>query len=85
MIVEKAYLEMYPEAKTGDYNFFLNYSGKFNFYNANARKIGNTVVFNLSKEWEKINEDIKTETLEAMRSGKSFKPVTKIITKYRKK
>lgn len=32
-----------------------------------------------------IDEDIKAETLDAMRTGKAFPPVTKIITKYKKK
>jgi len=32
-----------------------------------------------------IDEDIKRETLEAMRTGKSFQPVTRVITKYKRK
>ena len=59
MIIERAYLEMYPEARLGDYDFSLKYSAKFNDYNANVRKLGKNVQFCLSRKWRKISDDIK--------------------------
>ena len=59
MIVEKAYLDMYPDKELGRYRFSLNYSGKFKGYNANVKKTYNNIQFNLSKEWRKIGEEVK--------------------------
>jgi hypothetical protein len=66
MIVDRAYLEMYPEAKLGNYRFSLKYSGKFNRYNANVKKIGKHLEFNLSKEWENIDDDVKLGLLQSL-------------------
>ncbi len=77
MIVEKAYLEMYPDAKLGEYDFSLKYSGKFNDYNANVKRLGNRVEFNLSKKFKKINDDVKIGLIQAL-LNKIFK--TKVHT-----
>ncbi|MBR9699479.1 M48 family metallopeptidase [Candidatus Woesearchaeota archaeon] len=59
MIVEKAYLELYPKGKLGDYSFSIAYSGKFSDYNANVSRKGKVIRFNLSRKWEEINDDVK--------------------------
>jgi predicted metal-dependent hydrolase len=59
MLVEKSYLEMYTDSKLGDYNFFLNYSGRFKGYNANVKRRRKEIIFNLSKNWKEINDDVK--------------------------
>jgi predicted metal-dependent hydrolase len=66
MIAEKAYLELYPDAKIGDYNFSLKYSDRFNHYNANIRKRGKIIILNLSKRWETIGEDVKIGLIQVL-------------------
>jgi len=77
MIVETAYLEMYPDSKLGDYLFSISYSAKFKGYNANVKKRGNNVSFFLSKKWKEINDDVKKGLIQSL-MNKLFK--TKIIT-----
>lgn len=77
MIVEKAYLELYPEAKLGEYDFSLKYSDKFNDYNANIRRVGRKISFHLSKKWRNIGDDVKIGLIQCL-LNKIFK--TKIIT-----
>jgi len=59
MIVEKAYLGMYPEGKLGKYDFSIKYSGRFNSYNGNVSRRGRAIQFNLSKEWKNIGEEVQ--------------------------
>jgi hypothetical protein len=59
MIVEEAYLEMYPDKVLGEYDFSLMYSRKFNDYNANVKRRGRQIEFNLSEKWRRINDDVK--------------------------
>jgi predicted SprT family Zn-dependent metalloprotease len=66
MIVEKAYLELYPDSELGKYKFSIKYSGRFNRYNANVQRKGNDIQFNLSKEWKKINEDVKIGLIQSL-------------------
>ena len=77
MIVEKAYLELYPDKQLGEYDFSINYSGKFNDYNANVKRRGRNVEFNLSSKWKKINDDVKTGLIQSL-LNKIFR--TKITT-----
>ena len=57
-IVEEAFTELYPEKKPS-YYMMLKYSRKFRPYNANVRLYGNNLVFNLSREWKKISNEIQ--------------------------
>jgi predicted metal-dependent hydrolase len=66
MIAQKAYLELYPDAKLGDYEFDLYYSGKFNDYNANIKIRGRHFRINLSSKWRNINEDIKIGLIQVL-------------------
>lgn len=77
MIVEKAYLDMYPDAKLREYDFSLKYSGKFNDYNANVKRTGKRIEFNLSNKWKPINDDVKVGLIQGL-FNKIFK--TKINT-----
>lgn len=66
MIVEKAYLELYPDRELGEYNFSVKYSGKFNDYNANVRRKGNYIEVNLSDKWRYINDDVKVGLVQVL-------------------
>ena len=77
MIVEQAYLELYPEAKLGEYSFSLSYSNKFNKYNGNVMRRGKEIHFKFSKQWERINDDVKIGLIQLL-MNKIFK--TKIRT-----
>ncbi len=77
MIVERAYLELYPDAKLGKFDFSLNYSGKFSDYNANIKRRGKTIEVSLSRAWERINDDVKIGLIQHL-MNKLFK--TKIET-----
>jgi len=57
-IAEESFRRMYPD-KTADYNFELKYTAKFKPYNANVRKRNNNLIFNLSRSWEGISQDIQ--------------------------
>ncbi len=49
---------MYPD-KELEYDIRLKYSGKFKSYNANVRRSGNSLEFNLSKKWKNISKEIQ--------------------------
>ncbi|MBS3136434.1 hypothetical protein J4401_05750 [Candidatus Woesearchaeota archaeon] len=66
MLAERAYLELYPEARLGEYSFSLEYSGKFSGYNANIRKKPGKIHFSLSRKWERIDEDIKIGIMQTL-------------------
>lgn len=59
MIIEKAFLELYPEERLGKYDFSLKYSEQLSSYNGNVRRRGNHIHFHLSKKWKTIDEDIQ--------------------------
>jgi hypothetical protein len=54
---ETAYSRLYP-GKNFEYTASINFSRKFKPYNANVRMRGRNMEFNLSKEWDKVNEEI---------------------------
>ena len=57
-LIKEAFNEIYPD-KELKYYVSLNYSGKFSPYNANVRLKGNCLIFNLSRDWKKISEEIQ--------------------------
>jgi len=57
-LAEEAFQQLYPE-KEPNHNFLLKYSAKFKPYNANIRRIGNRLEFNLSRKWLKISKEIQ--------------------------
>ncbi len=64
-IVEKAFKELYPE-KDFNLNSDIKYSGRFNGFNANVRYNSQKVVFNLSKNWRGVSEEIKIGLLQEL-------------------
>ena len=77
MIVERAFLELYPEKQLGKYKFSLKYSGHFKGYNANVTKYPDRMEFKLSKEWRKIGDEVKLGLIQSL-MNKIFK--TKVKT-----
>ena len=57
-IAELAYVELYP-GKGIDYKISIRYSKQFKPYNANVKRLGNSLTFHLSKDWKKISNEIQ--------------------------
>ena len=57
-LVMRAFTQLYPEAPL-TFIPSLEYSGQFKGYRANIRRRGSSIVVRLSKQWEKISEDIQ--------------------------
>ena len=57
-LIKEAFQQLYPD-KEAKYNFSLNYSRKFKPYNANVKLYGNNLLFNLSRDWKKISNEIQ--------------------------
>ena len=57
-LIKEAFHEIYPD-KELKYSVSLKYSRKFRPYNANVRLRGNCLIFNLSRDWKKISEEIQ--------------------------
>ena len=57
-IIEESFQELYPD-KELEYSVSLKYSRKFRPYNANVKRYGNNLIFNLSKDWKKISKEIQ--------------------------
>ena len=57
-IIEEAFQQLYPE-KEIKFNLSLKYSRKFKPYNANVKRYGNNLIFNLSRDWKKISKEIQ--------------------------
>ena len=64
-LIQKAFQELYPE-KQFLYNATLSYSGKFNNFNGNIRLTANNIEIGLSKEWEKISEEIRQGMIQTL-------------------
>ena len=56
-LAETAFQRLYPSRESG-YKISVDYSRKFKPYNANVRIYGKNLTFNLSKEWDKVNDEI---------------------------
>ena len=64
-VVKEAFKGIYP-SKNLRYEAEINYSGQFKGYNANARLFSNKIVFNLSKNWRFVSDDIKIGLLQEL-------------------
>ncbi len=75
-LIKKAFKQLYPE-KELDYSISLKYSRKFKPYNANVKMRGETLIFNLSREWKKISKEIQIgliqELMTKILKGKKYK------------
>ncbi len=56
-LVKEAFDSLYPE-KSLCFELKLSYSGRFKPYNANVRKRGNLLRFNLSRSWKGVDRSI---------------------------
>lgn len=66
-ILSNAYKGLFPD-KEPNHTFHLKYSGRFKGYNANVRYTAQSMTFNLSRNWEKIDDDIKMGLIQALMS-----------------
>ena len=57
-LIEESFKRLFPN-ENNSYEARIRYSGKLKPYNANIRKAGNRLVFSLSREWQKIGNEIK--------------------------
>lgn len=57
-LIKEAYNELYPN-KELKYSISLKYSRKFKPYNANVKRYGNNLIFNLSRNWKNISKEIQ--------------------------
>lgn len=64
-LVERAYSRLYP-GENFNYSASLIFSRRFKAYNANVRIKGNSLEFNLSNEWSKVNEEIVVGLLQSL-------------------
>ena len=58
-MIKKAFMSIFPEKNTENYNFEIRYTDKFRPYNANVKYFKNNIQFNLSKKWKNISEEIR--------------------------
>jgi hypothetical protein len=63
-IVEQSFKLLY-EAEL-EKSAFVKYSGKFKPYNANVRITPDRLVFNLSREWKQVDEQIKIGLIQSL-------------------
>jgi len=64
-IIERAFRELYPDRKF-NYSCSLKYSGQFKPYNANIKCGYGHLQVKLSKEWKKINQEIKIGLIQSL-------------------
>ena len=57
-LIQEAFQQLYPD-KELKYSVSLKYSRKFKSYNANVKMYGNNLIFNLSRDWRKISNEIQ--------------------------
>lgn len=62
-IAQTALKELFPDKEIATR---INYSGKFKSYNANVKYDYKTMVFNLSREWKEVNEEIQIGLLQGL-------------------
>ncbi|MBW3011706.1 hypothetical protein KY311_00830 [Candidatus Woesearchaeota archaeon] len=63
-IAEKAFSELFPGKLVPEIS--IKYSGRFSPYNANVKRTPWKLEFSLSKEWRKIDEQIKIGLLQSL-------------------
>ena len=56
-IVEEAFRGLYPE-KEYKYEAKIKFSGQFSDYNSNVKKLGNKLIFGLSRKWKNVSREI---------------------------
>lgn len=64
--VEKAFLDLFPDKNTEDFEFKIKYTDRFKPYNANVKYSRNKFQFNLSKKWRKISKEIQIGLIQSL-------------------
>lgn len=64
-LVRDSFEGLFPDREF-NYSYKIKYSGKFNPYNARVKLQGRHLEFRLSKEWEKINPEIKMGLIQSL-------------------
>lgn len=64
-LAEKTFLELFPNKKLNK-KLVVKYSRAFNPYNANVRYTAYSMIFNLSYEWKKVSNEIKTGLIQSL-------------------
>ena len=62
-IAQTALKELFPDKEIATR---INYSGRFKSYNANVKYDYKTMIFNLSREWEEVSEEIQIGLLQTL-------------------
>jgi hypothetical protein len=64
-IIETAFSRLWP-GKEFNYDASVEYSRRFTPYNANVKIRGRSLTFNLSKEWDKVSEEIQIGLIQSL-------------------
>ncbi len=64
-IIEESFKRLYPDREF-NYDTQINYSGKFQPFNANVRFRSNKITLNLSKQWKTVDSEIKIGLIQEM-------------------
>ncbi len=64
-LIQQAYKELFPE-KEFNYTYSLNYSGRFNGFNANVKMRWNHIEINMSKQWKHVSDEIKLGLVQSL-------------------
>ena len=75
-LIQQAFKDLFPD-KEFTYTHSLNYSGRFNGFNANIKMRWNHIEINMSRQWETISDEIKIGLIQSL-LAKIFRK--KIIT-----
>jgi hypothetical protein len=73
-LIPEAYKGLYPD-KEFTHTYSLNYSGRFNGFNANIKMRWNHIDINMSKQWKTISAEIKIGLIQSL-LAKIFKNKT---------
>jgi len=65
-LVEKAFIDLFPEKDVSSYNLKIKYTDKFKPYNANVKYTKNSLYFNLSKKWKNISKEIQIGIIQGL-------------------
>lgn len=67
-IIKEAFMLLYPCRKF-NYRVSIIYSGKFDDYNANAKRAGDLMEFRLSRKWRDVSREIKIGLVQELMLG----------------
>lgn len=73
-LIEQAYKGLFPD-KEFSYSYSLNYSGKFNGFNANVKMRWSHIEISMSKSWKSVSDEIKIGLIQSL-LGKIFRKKT---------